>query len=730
MEAAFVRVLNMSYGAAWAILAVLAARLALRRAPKRCTFWLWAVPFARLLCPVSLEGAWSLLPGNAAPLTQGAGQEAMPVFRSGLEAVDTVVAPAVARAAETAPQAGGLSLWELLLKGGTAVWLLGAAALLGYSLVRYILLRRQLRLSMPLEGNVYLADGIATPFVLGLFRPRIYLPSGLGEGEREFILLHERTHIRHGDHILKTAAFLALCLHWFNPLVWLAFRYFSRDMEMRCDESVIARWDGDIRPAYAAALLSLATGRQYFTGTPLAFGEGDTGSRIRGVLRYRRPLLGTLVLTALVVALLTACLAVDPAETEAPSPAPTESAAPQTEPPQSYARAETEMAAFLAALPEHDWRVYSGPEVILGNIQGLADYVRTHQLTEEDCSNLLRGDTGLDGAYAEAYSGVFTVAGTRQPYTLARAYFALSEAEQESIWGLLCGIQDGGLPLEDRAAVEAWLERALEAGPEADTPPAQFGSGRLEQEGPAVYVALDGEIHAAFPLNGDLASRIAQGLSDPENARQELFRPDGALYPLSTNLNIIIEDLPGVEAGHVWLLRDPVWRYAFALSAAGQYVVLPEAGELLRLCWAETGWTFPDLSVFSGAELSKIEVVCEEQVLAEITDPAALMDFQILFEHARSSSAPKTFAPTLELRCYAPALGTVSLFVETGHGLLYLPATTFAYLGDYEEDGSAILREALGLPAWPELPGTPESALAWCRQRTNASVPIPAGAET
>ena len=730
MEAAFVRVLNMSYGAAWAILAVLAARLALRRAPKRCTFWLWAVPFARLLCPVSLEGAWSLLPGNAAPLTQGAGQEAMPVFRSGLEAVDTVVAPAVARAAETAPQAGGLSLWELLLKGGTTVWLLGAAALLGYSLVRYILLRRQLRLSMPLEGNVYLADGIATPFVLGLFRPRIYLPSGLGEGEREFILLHERTHIRHGDHILKTAAFLALCLHWFNPLVWLAFRYFSRDMEMRCDESVIARWDGDIRPAYAAALLSLATGRQYFTGTPLAFGEGDTGSRIRGVLRYRRPLLGTLVLTALVVALLTACLAVDPAETEAPSPAPTESAAPQTEPPQSYARAETEMAAFLAALPEHDWRVYSGPEVILGNIQGLADYVRTHQLTEEDCSNLLRGDTGLDGAYAEAYSGVFTVAGTRQPYTLARAYFALSEAEQESIWGLLCGIQDGGLPLEDRAAVEAWLERALEAGPEADTPPAQFGSGRLEQEGPAVYVALDGEIHAAFPLNGDLASRIAQGLSDPENARQELFRPDGALYPLSTNLNIIIEDLPGVEAGHVWLLRDPVGRYAFALSAAGQYVVLPEAAELLRLCWAETGWTFPDLSVFSGAELSKIEVVCEEQVLAEITDPAALMDFQILFEHARSSSAPKTFAPTLELRCYAPALGTVSLFVETGHGLLYLPATTFAYMGDYEEDGSAILREALGLPAWPEFPGTPESALAWCRQRTNASVPIPAGAET
>ena len=224
MEAAFVRVLNMSYGAAWAILAVLAARLALRRAPKRCTFWLWAVPFARLLCPVSLEGAWSLLPGNAAPLTQGAGQEAMPVFRSGLEAVDTVVAPAVARAAETAPQAGGLSLWELLLKGGTAVWLLGAAALLGYSLVRYILLRRQLRLSMPLEGNVYLADGIATPFVLGLFRPRIYLPSGLGEGEREFILLHERTHIRHGDHILKTAAFLALCLHWFNPLVGLAVR--------------------------------------------------------------------------------------------------------------------------------------------------------------------------------------------------------------------------------------------------------------------------------------------------------------------------------------------------------------------------------------------------------------------------------------------------------------------------------------------------------------------------
>lgn len=158
----------------------------------------------------------------------------------------------------------------------TIVWLTGTVAMVIYGVVSLLRLRRRLVGAVPLEKSVYLADHISTPFVLGLFRPKIYLPSALPEGERGYILLHERHHIRRLDHAVKLLAFLALCVHWFNPLVWLMFVLLGRDMEMSCDEAVMKKLGEAVRADYSASLLRLATGRKIIAGAPLAFGEGDT----------------------------------------------------------------------------------------------------------------------------------------------------------------------------------------------------------------------------------------------------------------------------------------------------------------------------------------------------------------------------------------------------------------------------------------------------------------------
>ena len=148
-------------------------------------------------------------------------------------------------------------------------------ALLVYSLVSTLLLKRQLKNARSTEENIFEANNLETPFLFGIIKPKIYLPAGLDDAERSYILLHEQTHIRRKDHIIKAFAFLTLSVHWFNPLAWIAFRLMTADMELSCDEKVLKEMDGDIRKPYAATLLSLAAGRHILSGNPLAFGEGD-----------------------------------------------------------------------------------------------------------------------------------------------------------------------------------------------------------------------------------------------------------------------------------------------------------------------------------------------------------------------------------------------------------------------------------------------------------------------
>ncbi len=328
MHRLFPIVCNMSLTASVVILAVLAVRLLLRRAPKVFSYVLWAVVLFRLLCPVSVTSAVSLLGALGAPAQERTAVTSvveyvpadivrnmapavtpLPQEPFSVEPGENIVssAPSVTQpaAAPTSPLSGPVAVLTL-------TWLTGMALLLLYSVVSLLRLRRRLVGAVRLEDNIYLADYIPSPFVMGLFRPKIYLPSTLTETERGYILRHEQYHLRRRDHVVKLLSFLALCVHWFNPLVWAAFILAGKDMEMSCDEAVVKELGEDIRADYSASLLSLATGRRIVAGMPLAFGEGDTGGRIRNLLNWKRPQPWIIAVCAVVCVGLIALCAANP----------------------------------------------------------------------------------------------------------------------------------------------------------------------------------------------------------------------------------------------------------------------------------------------------------------------------------------------------------------------------------------------------------------------------------
>lgn len=286
MTAIFERVLNMSLTGSIVIAVVLLARLLLRRAPKIYSYMLWAVVLFRLLCPISLSAGLSVLKPLPVTTTQGLStvtyRPVEPVIPASGEIGQEDARP---EPAETVKAKTGAQTMTL----AAAVWLTVGGALAGCSLVQYIVLRRKLREAAPYRGEVYLSDSIATPFVMGVIAPKIYLPSDTPKAERRFIIAHERHHLHRGDPLWKLLGYLALCVHWFNPLVWLAFFLGGKDMEMSCDEAVLNRLGEDIRADYSQALLRLATHKRLIAGMPLAFGEGETKGRVRNMARWRRP---------------------------------------------------------------------------------------------------------------------------------------------------------------------------------------------------------------------------------------------------------------------------------------------------------------------------------------------------------------------------------------------------------------------------------------------------------
>lgn len=315
MAEIFQKALNMSIAAGWLILAVIALRLLLRRAPKRFRLLLWAVVGLRLALPWSIESALSLIP-SAQTLPEGIMLERAPVLDTGISALNGAINPGFTAA--FTPELGvSANPLQVLLPIAAALWMLGAAAMLLWALVSWLRLRKRVREAVRLEENVYECE-IASPFVLGLFRPRIYLPFSLENGERELVLAHERAHITAGDHIIKPLGWLLLAAHWYNPLVWLAYALFCRDIELACDERVVHSLSLSDRADYSQALLDLSRPRGGVRACPLAFGESSVKGRVKSVLSYKKPAFWLVLLAVVVCVGAAVCFLTDPKEEAEP----------------------------------------------------------------------------------------------------------------------------------------------------------------------------------------------------------------------------------------------------------------------------------------------------------------------------------------------------------------------------------------------------------------------------
>ena len=315
MQAVFTKIINMSLTGSIVIAVVLLARLTLKRAPKIYSYALWAVVLFRLLCPLSITAGLSVL--KPIPVTTTPGISAVsyqPVQQAVKYSSRTVmeVQQEQMPVQKAEQPKHGVSPMEI----AAYLWLAGASMMALYSVAQYLALRRRLAEAAPLQGEIYLADRISSPFVMGIFQPRIYLPSSTPMNERRFIVAHERHHIRRGDPLWKLLGYCALCLHWFNPLVWLAFCLAGKDMEMSCDEAVIKRLGEHIRADYSQALLRLATHKRMVSGMPLAFGEGDTKGRVRNMAKWKKPKVWVSVLCAGLCLVILAACALNPKQKE------------------------------------------------------------------------------------------------------------------------------------------------------------------------------------------------------------------------------------------------------------------------------------------------------------------------------------------------------------------------------------------------------------------------------
>ena len=310
MADVFIKTLNMGIAAGWLIVAVVVLRVILKRAPKRFRLLLWAVVGLRLVLPVSIESALSLVP-SAQTLPEGVMYAAAPELNTGIAALNDAINPAFTAVFAPEPAASANPL-QVLLPAASVIWLAGAAAMLLWALVSWLRLRRRVADAVLLEGNVFESERVASPFVLGLIRPRIYLPFGLDEGAREQVLTHERAHIARGDHVIKPIGWLILAVYWYNPLVWLAYALFCRDIELACDERVIRRLPVSGRADYSQALLDLSRPHHGVGACPLAFGESAVKCRVKSVLTYKRPAFWLIMLAAVLCIGAAVCFLTDP----------------------------------------------------------------------------------------------------------------------------------------------------------------------------------------------------------------------------------------------------------------------------------------------------------------------------------------------------------------------------------------------------------------------------------
>lgn len=310
MSELFLKIVNMSISASWVVVAVLALRFCLKKAPKWVNVLLWGIVAARMVFPFSIESVLSLIP-SAETISPTIMMEQSPSVQTGVPALNHVINPVISGSFTPAPGASAnpLQIWIPVLAG---IWLFGIVALFLYSAVSYCRLRRKVCEAVILRDNIYQSENVCSPFVLGIIRPKIYLPYHMDSREVGHVIAHEQTHIRRKDHWWKPLGFLLLTIHWFNPLMWLSYVLLCRDIELACDEKVIGKMGNAQRADYTQALVACSVDRRLIAACPLAFGEIGVKERVKSVMNYKKPAFWIVLASVIVCAMIAVCFLTNP----------------------------------------------------------------------------------------------------------------------------------------------------------------------------------------------------------------------------------------------------------------------------------------------------------------------------------------------------------------------------------------------------------------------------------
>ena len=311
MNELFLKIINMSISASWLILAVLILRLVLKKAPKWVNVLLWGIVAVRLICPLSFESALSLIPSSET-IPLDIEMAAKPTIDSGVPAINSVVNPVLSSFAppqHVLTSANPLQIWIPILN---IIWLIGVGALLLYTAVSYWRLCRKVDTAVRYKGNIFQSEIVSSPFVLGIIKPRIYLPFNMNGQDLEHVVAHEQAHIRRKDHWWKPLGFLLLTIHWFNPLMWLAYVLLCRDIELACDEKVIKELGNEQRADYMQALVACSVNRRMIAACPLAFGEVGVKERVKSVMNYKKPAFWVIIIAVIICVGVAACFLTNP----------------------------------------------------------------------------------------------------------------------------------------------------------------------------------------------------------------------------------------------------------------------------------------------------------------------------------------------------------------------------------------------------------------------------------
>lgn len=308
----FLNVVNMSISASWLVCAVLLLRLLLKKAPKWINVLLWGIVAVRLICPFSFESVLSLIPSSQTINPEIALNA--PVIDSGVTIIDNVINPIIGEATISLQPEKDVNLFQFIMPYLAGVWLVGIAALLIYTLISFLRLKRKIGTAVLLRDNIYQSEAVVSPFVLGVIKPKIYLPFNMNGQDMNHVIAHERAHIRRKDHFWKPLGFLILTLHWFNPMVWLGYILLCRDIELACDAKVVKELNNEQRADYSEALLACSVNRRMIAACPLAFGEVGVKDRIKSVLNYKKPAFWIIVVAVVASIVVAVCFLTNPKE--------------------------------------------------------------------------------------------------------------------------------------------------------------------------------------------------------------------------------------------------------------------------------------------------------------------------------------------------------------------------------------------------------------------------------